>query len=219
MRIFFQLRGLQPNFFLAHLIDVLKEDSSDRSTAANTLNSCFEEEDIENDEEDFSELDASISLSYHCESKEQPASIDSGVFSLPPYELCRTLYCSFHAGQPFKLFCSSCETAICGECAKAEHRGHRVVAMAEAVEKEKEELSRLISVAKDQVPALKAALQNVEAISNELSTKEATLKADINAAFDQLHEIIERRRTDTLQRLQKAHAEKQKTLGKQKDGR
>lgn len=60
----------------------------------------------------------------------------------------------FVSGSLLAVYCYSCETAICTLCASIEHRGHWTVAMAEAIEDEKETLRKLIDDAYVQVTYL-----------------------------------------------------------------
>ena len=145
----FQIKALQANHFISHLIDVLSEDTAsikcDTTIATSATNetgyqSCTISS-YDSEEEDSKDP---ISLSYNTNSESyRPDS--------PEYDSNRVLLCHNHCGQSLRFYCEDCETAICASCTDIGHRDHFIKRMAEAVEEEKSQLRALVDGAYTQV--------------------------------------------------------------------
>lgn len=228
------VKALQDNYFISHLIEVLLHDGpSNENPSSKQTSSLTEDPDCNTisssyDLEYSESLDLE-SLSSHHKGESKLNSVD--------YEACghqhqltdnvsegtyssqgsRTLLCSNHSGSLLAVYCYSCETAICTLCASIEHRGHWTVAMAEAIEDEKETLRKLIDDAYVQVPLLKSALANIETLSSNLKEERVTSSQEVAKAFDQLVALVESRREVILRDLAMKEKAKQETLDRQKD--
>lgn len=156
-----QIKALQPNHFISHLIEVLAEDTTSirgcDTTIATTTNDtgCYScTISTYDSEEEDSKL---ISLSYNNSSSglEQEPRAESPSLAEESYDSHRGLLCHNHLGQSLKFYCEDCETAICASCTDIGHRDHFTKKMAEAVEQEKNELRTLVDGAYIQVCQLK----------------------------------------------------------------
>ena len=144
---YFQIKALQANHFISHLIDVLSEDTAsirggDTTIATSATNetgyqSCTISS-YDSEEEDSKDP---ISLSYHNSECYRPDSPGVG----------EDLTCHNHYGQSLRFYCVDCETAICATCTDIGHRDHFIKRMAEAVEEEKSQLRALVDGAYTQV--------------------------------------------------------------------
>ncbi|XP_059080014.1 tripartite motif-containing protein 2-like [Tigriopus californicus] len=227
------VKALQDNYFISHLIDVLIQDGPSNENPSKQTPSLTEDPDCNTISSSYDlEYSESVdleSLSSHHKGESKLNSVDyeacghqhqvtdnssEATYSTPG---ARTLLCSNHSGSLLGVYCYSCETAICTLCASIEHRGHWTVAMAEAIEDEKETLRKLIDDAYVQVPLLKSALANIETLSSNLKEERVTTSQEVAKAFDQLVALVESRREVILRDLAMKEKSKQETLDRQKD--
>ena len=113
---FLQIKALQPNHFISHLIEVLAEDNeaSIRGDCDNTIatadtgcQSCTVSS--YDSDEDESKVDP---ISFNTLSSDVITRAESPI----DYDSNRVLSCHNHTGQSLRFFCDDCDTAICASC-------------------------------------------------------------------------------------------------------
>ncbi|XP_023215414.1 tripartite motif-containing protein 2-like isoform X1 [Centruroides sculpturatus] len=204
--------GLQNNYFIANLMDVLEQpfachDCECRTLAASKCTDC----DL-----------------YYCETCSQLHKENSNshkVISLNELALLEeqertrdhpSLMCPKHINQTLRFYCRDCETAICVTCTDIEHGGHVTTRLRDAVEDQKSSLKDLLEKAYSQVPALNEAIDSVSNMSNVLSEKYEDAIGQITSSFDELTECLQLRKNLLLEDLEEVHRIKQRILEQQK---
>ena len=116
----------------------------------------------------------------------------------------------------FQFYCSSCETGVCEACTSSEHAGHDVISLQEAVDQHKESLSALILAARDQVPALQEAINNITGVAQALTSQTHVTETKITETFDELVRLMNDRKSVLLKDLNNVYNKKQEVLSSQK---
>ena len=233
------MKALQPNFFIASLIDILHEDPSapggghQHSSSFGGGSYYSSHYQLDNSVASY-DADASYSSNYNPGGNScgngggafNDASVSSSGFeslaeghpsaaaSSSPPSPSSSIVCSSHSGQSLKFFCCDCDTGICPSCADIEHREHKVIGMSEAADRDREELRSLVDCAQRQVPILNESIDRVNQLSLALQEKQEDLSAEINRVFDDLIRIVDARRNELLEELRNREQQKQATLGK-----
>ena len=105
----------------------------------------------------------------------------------------KPLFCKEHEGEMMKLFCETCEEAICRDCTIVKHRDHKYTFVKDAFSKCKESLMEILSETKTKSSELKEALDRVsDTRTSILSCAEQTVQKAINC-FDELRALIDTR--------------------------
>lgn len=127
------------------------------------------------------------------------------------------LVCPCHFGNALEYYCGECETALCAECTDIEHIGHPTVTLREAIEVQKLELLKLITQVREQVPMVEDSISIVKEVSKSLERKAVEVEQQISNAFNELSKLIDERKCDLLLELSKAYTSKQVVLKEQRD--
>ena len=125
-------------------------------------------------------------------------------------------YCREHADEELKLYCKTCKKRICFNCVVegARHHGCEYDKLNAVYDKYKEEV---IEPTKENLLAIKKALQKNESSQEEISSQCADVEANIQNTFDQLSVILEERRNNLVTQLHQLTQGKLKLLAIQQD--
>ena len=122
--------------------------------------------------------------------------------------------CSEHVKEELKLYCETCEELICLHCAlnTGKHHNHNYTLIEEAFETYKKELGALLEPISKQLTSVDELLTQFDKNTGEISDQQETIEADIHHTIDQLHQVLDVRRTELISRLQHLTRKKQKDL-------
>ena len=110
----------------------------------------------------------------------------------------KPLFCKEHEGELMKLFCETCEEAICRDCTIVKHRDHKYTFVKDAFSKRKESLMEILSETKTKSSKLKEALERVSNMKTSIqSCAEQTVQKVVNC-FDDLRALIDTRRLELI---------------------
>ena len=151
--------------------------------------------------------------------KEAPASTegaDTSYASLPPSQE-EVSFCSEHGEEKLKLYCETCGELICLHCAlnTGKHHKHDYVPLKEGFEQYKNEISSLLEPIKKLLSSVNEVLTQFERRSGEISDQRAAVEADIHTAINELHQVLDVRRTELIGRLDHLTQRKLKDLATQ----
>ncbi|XP_022258135.1 tripartite motif-containing protein 2-like isoform X2 [Limulus polyphemus] len=207
--------GLQNNFFILNLMEILGQPTACQvcdSQVPGTFKcivcnqflcdpcSRIHQKEMSTSEHKVISLNELALLEEHEMSKDHPS-----------------LMCPKHQSQTLRFYCRECETAICVTCTDIEHGGHDTTRMREAVEEQKAVLKNLVEKAYSQIPALKEAMDSVNALSFILSDKHSEISKNICYTLDSVTELIQLRKSFLLNELEECHRLKQQVLQEQKE--
>ena len=153
--------------------------------------------------------------------KEAPASAemaDTSSASLPPPQE-EVSFCSEHREEKLKLYCETCGELICLHCAlkTGKHHNHDYVPLKEGFEQYKKEISSSLEPIKKLLSFVDETLTQFERSSGEISDQRAAIEADIHTAINELHQVLDIRRTELISRLHQLTQRKLKDLAAQRD--
>ena len=110
----------------------------------------------------------------------------------------KPLFCKEHDGEMMKLFCETCEKAICRDCTIVKHRDHKYTFVKDAFSKRKGSLMEILFETKTKSSKLNEALDRVSDMKTSVqSCAEQTVQKVINS-FDDLRALIDARRVELI---------------------
>ena len=120
--------------------------------------------------------------------------------------------CNEHEGEVMKLFCETCEKAICRDCTIVKHRDHKYNFVKDAFPKGKESLLKILSETKTKEPVLKEAVDGVMEMKKKVHTcAEQTVQEIINH-FNELSACLDARRGELIDKVEEHKKAKLKSL-------
>lgn len=188
--------SLPVNFFLNNLLSVvaLHEDSASSSVECDICDSgdppvnrcttccCFLCEFCSQ-----AHLRARGTRSHGLVSLEEAKKMGSVALAKPPL-------CKEHEGEVMKLFCVTCDKAICRDCTIVEHREHEYTFVKEAYSTGRESLQNIISETRTMVPMLEGALQSVSDMKTRVQSRAKQAMQDVTQCCDDLTACVKIRR-------------------------
>ncbi|XP_055927492.1 tripartite motif-containing protein 2-like isoform X2 [Argiope bruennichi] len=218
--------GLQNNFFINNLMDVLEQASvcaicqvksnggSNKCLECNQhlCNRCC----VKHVEDPSTSLHSIVTVedNFLFNDDDNAVNNHSGQNSEKKNNL---LTCPKHINQSLRFYCKECETAICVTCTDIEHAGHMTARLAEAVKDEKSNLRELLKKAYDHVPTLKEAIETVSNVTFSLANNHEKNRLLINDCFNSLEEALHQRRNELIEELDQMASKKRTVLEEQKN--
>ena len=120
--------------------------------------------------------------------------------------------CREHKGELMKLFCVTCDKAICRDCTVVEHREHEYTFVREAYSSGRESLLNIISETKTMVPMLEQALQSVSDVKTRVQCHAKQTMQDVTKCCDDLTASVNIRRQRLIHMTEELKALKLKAL-------
>ena len=154
--------------------------------------------------------------------KEAPASAeraDSSSASLPPPPKEVSTFCSEHVKEELKLYCETCGELICPYCAlkTGKHHNHDYELIEKAFETYKKDISTLLEPINKKLTSVDEVLAQFDKCNEEISDQRAAIEADIHDTINELHQVLDVRRTELIGCLHQLTQWKLKDLAAQKD--
>ena len=154
--------------------------------------------------------------------KEAPASAeraDSSSASLPPPQKEVSTFCSEHAKEELKLYCETCGELICFHCIMktGQHHNHDYTLIEKAFETYKKEIRSLLEPINKKLTSVDEVLTQFDKCNGEISDQRAAIEADIHDTINELHQVLDVRRTELIGHLHQLSQWKLKDLAAQKD--
>ena len=128
-----------------------------------------------------------------------------------------TLYCSLHKGKELELYCETCEELICHNCTVKKHKDHQYDLVDDMFEKHKAEMVASLDPIENQLGVVVKALEQIEQRSADMNDQRVATKAEIQKIVQQLHEMLEARKTELMGMVDEYTDQKVKNLAAQKD--
>ena len=151
--------------------------------------------------------------------KDAPASAemaDSSSASLPPPQEEVSTFCSEHVKEELKLYCVTCGELICFHCTlkTSKHHNHDYTLIEEAFERYKKEMLEPIS---KKLASVDEVLTQFDKNNGEISDQRAAIEADIHDTINELHQVLDVRRTELIGHLHQLTQRKLKDLAAERD--
>ena len=111
-----------------------------------------------------------------------------------------------------KLFCVTCDKAICRDCTVVEHREHEYTFVREAYSSGRESLLNIISETRTMIPMLEQALQSVSDVKTRVQGHAKQAVQDVTKCCDDLTACVNIRRQRLIHMTEELKALKVKAL-------
>ena len=107
--------------------------------------------------------------------------------------------CKDHEEQ-MKIYCFDCNHLICRDCIVFEHKEHKCEFVKKAAPKTKEKLTENLAPLKEIQVSLHGATQTVKSTKTDVEAQGTSVANTIERLFDELHQIIEQRKREFLEK-------------------
>ena len=130
-----------------------------------------------------------------------------------------TLYCYLHQGKELELYCETCEELICLLCTVNKHcrPEHKYDLVSDTFEKHKAEITTSLEPINKLCTATSDALEQLDVRSHEFDDQEVAVEASVRRYVKQLHELLETKQAEEIDRLKQVMRVKRKNVAAQKE--
>ena len=130
-----------------------------------------------------------------------------------------TLYCPLHQGKELELYCETCEELICLLCTVNKHcrPEHKYDLVSDTFEKHKAEITTSLEPINKLRTATSDALEQVDVRSHKFDDQEVAVEASVRRYVKQLHELLETKQAEEIDRLKQVMRVKRKNVAAQKE--
>ena len=151
--------------------------------------------------------------------RQQAREEEAGGSAVSPPSLVGNLICSEHAGEELKLYCHTCDTLICCQCAikDSRHHAHDYAHIKDAFERQRDVIVTSLESLTAQLKLIGAALGEVEVCRSQVSQQRESMESDIHNAMRRLHEWLDAQATELVGQLHHLAQEKLRSLAGQRD--
>ena len=124
----------------------------------------------------------------------------------------RPSLCKEHDGEILKLFCETCDEAICRDCTIVKHREHKYSFVKDAFSNRKDSVMKILLETKTKAPTLQNALDRLSEISDSIQSHVEETVQDITNFFNDLTICIDTRRDKLINEAKELGKTKLKSL-------
>ena len=130
-----------------------------------------------------------------------------------------TIYCSLHQGKELEIYCETCEELICHNCTVSKHcrPEHKYVLVSDAFEKHKAEITASLEPINKLHTTTSDALEQLNVRLHEFDDQEVAVEASVRRYVKQLHELLETKQAEEIDRLKQVMRVKRKNVAAQKE--
>ncbi|KAL9963705.1 hypothetical protein ACROYT_G027238 [Oculina patagonica] len=134
-----------------------------------------------------------------------------------PQAVVRPSFCKEHEGEMLKLFCETCDEAICRDCTIVKHREHKYNFVKEAFLKGKASVSKILSETKTRASSLKKALDSVSEMKKSVNSHAEQTVEDITFYLEELTKDLNIRWGELIQWVEELKEAKLQSLDVQQE--
>ena len=120
--------------------------------------------------------------------------------------------CKEHDGEMIKLFCETCEEAICRDCTIVKHRDHKYTFVKDIFLKGKESLLKILSETKAKEASLKEALDGVLEKKKSVNSHAELIVKEVVECFEDLRACLDTRCSGLVTQIERFQIAKLKSL-------
>lgn len=126
-------------------------------------------------------------------------------------------FCDLHITEIVRLYCETCNTAICGECVANKHHGHSFIYLQDAIDNTRKASMKILADMKIGALATKDSLDAANKMVEAVNLKAHSVAREIRTVMRKFHYALEERERDLLSRVEKIRQLKGKVLFQQMD--
>jgi tripartite motif-containing protein 45 len=121
-------------------------------------------------------------------------------------------FCDIHSEQELEVFCKSCDTPLCKECARQSHTHHALQPLDNASMQRVQLLENLLSQAKPLTTSLTESLQNIKYMLSSIQERSETTAEEIIVFISSHMQALQEHKRSLLMQLDAAKKLKEGTL-------
>ena len=121
-------------------------------------------------------------------------------------------FCKEHEGEMLKLFCETCDEAICRDCTIVKHRDHKYTFVKDAFAKEKDGVMKILSEAKIKKSTVKDSLDDISVMKRSIQYRAEQVVQNITKCFDDLTVDLKTRHAELVSGVEELKKAKMKAL-------
>ena len=129
-----------------------------------------------------------------------------------PVSVTRPPLCKEHEGEMLKLFCETCDEAICRDCTIVKHREHKFTFVKDAFSKGKEGVLKILSETKTKASVLKEALDSVAEVKRSVQSNAEQTVQEVLSCFQELTGCLNTRCNELICSVEELKKSKLKSL-------
>ena len=126
-------------------------------------------------------------------------------------------FCKEHDGELLKLFCETCDEAICRDCTIVKHREHKYTFVKDAFAKNKKSMLKILSETKSKAGLLKEAIDRVSEKKRSVELGSEKTVQEVIEFFQSLMASLNSRCEELVHSTLKLKEAKQKSLNNQQE--
>ncbi|XP_030759942.1 LOW QUALITY PROTEIN: brain tumor protein-like [Sitophilus oryzae] len=129
----------------------------------------------------------------------------------------KPLECDLHSGENIIYNCAACNSLICGQCAKAEHKGHPTEGIADSELRVRQDMENLLAKSKEKVEGLMKCSSGLDGNMEELAHQRSSAKDLINETYQSYKAVLEKCKDEALEELNRLYHDRELKIMKQSD--
>ena len=129
-----------------------------------------------------------------------------------PVAVTRPSLCKEHEEEILKLFCETCDEAICRDCTIVKHREHRYTFVKDAFSKGKESVLKVLSETKTKASVLKEALDGITEVKRSVQSHAEQTVQEVYSCFQELTACLNTRCNELICSVEELKKAKLKSL-------
>ncbi|XP_045598418.1 E3 ubiquitin-protein ligase TRIM71 [Procambarus clarkii] len=127
------------------------------------------------------------------------------------------VYCTIHDGEAIRLYCETCNAAICRECTLRDHRGHSFAYLQDAAESSRTVTVKLLTDARTGIRAIEDSIGVTKRMVDRVDLRAQAVASDVRTTTRRHITALEDRERKLLHKVERIRQVKGKTLQDQID--
>ncbi|XP_054278951.1 E3 ubiquitin-protein ligase TRIM71 isoform X2 [Macrosteles quadrilineatus] len=124
-------------------------------------------------------------------------------------------FCELHITEIVRLYCETCDVAICGECVSNEHSGHAFIYFQDALDNARKLSIKLLDDMRSTAITTKENLDKANRMIETIDLRATAVSRDIRNTMKKFHLALEERERELLNRVEQFRVMKGKFLSQQ----
>ncbi|KAL9963704.1 hypothetical protein ACROYT_G027236 [Oculina patagonica] len=129
-----------------------------------------------------------------------------------PMAVVRPSFCKEHEGEMLKLFCETCDEAVCRDCTIIKHRDHKCTFVKDSFGKEKDIVMKILSETKTKLTILQDALNGVLEMKRSVQSRAEQTAQNVTNCFRDLTASLNTRHDELMNEVEELKKAKLKSL-------
>ena len=131
----------------------------------------------------------------------------------------REFYCTEpkHESEVLKFYCKTCDQLICRDCVLIKHDGHERTDLSEIAKEQRGEMKSLLEPASEAMATLDDAMGSSDKMMQRVQSRSKVVDDSLEKIFGQLHDAIEKRKSELLAKRKEITIAKETALVLQRE--